>query len=117
MSVTERTIDATPEQVTEVLADGWNYADWVVGAVHIRSVDATWPHARSQVHHRVGAWPVTVNDSTEVISWDPDHALSLKARMWPFGEAIIRLTWQAASPGTCHVRMEEQLIGGPALAL
>jgi Polyketide cyclase / dehydrase and lipid transport len=117
MSVTERTINATPAQVTAVLADGWNYADWVVGAVHIRNVDPLWPQPGSRVHHRVGAWPLTINDTTEVISWDPGNSLLLKARAWPFGEATVRLTWHAESPGATQVRMEEQFVGGPALAL
>ncbi len=117
MSVTERSINADPAQITAVLADGWNYADWVVGAVHIRNVDPTWPQPGSRVHHRVGAWPLTINDNTEVISWDPDHSLLLRARLWPFGEATVHLTWQAADPATCRVRMEEQFVDGPALAL
>ena len=117
MSVTERTINATPEQITAVLADGWNYADWVVGAVHIRGVDSQWPQPGSRVHHRVGAWPLTINDNTEVISWDPDRSLALRARLWPFGEATVHLTWHADIRGTCRVQMEEQFVGGPALAL
>jgi hypothetical protein len=117
MSVTERTIDATPEQVTAVLADGWNYADWVVGAVHVRAVDATWPTPGSRVHHRIGAWPLTINDNTEVTSYQPGRLLELRARLRPFGEATVRMTWEPAGADGCRVRMEEQFIGGPAVAL
>ena len=43
----------------------------VVGAVHIRDVDTSWPSAGSQVHHKVGAWPVMIADATEVLACDP----------------------------------------------
>ena len=36
-------IDADPAQVYAVLADGWLYPLWVVGATHMRQVDAHWP--------------------------------------------------------------------------
>ncbi len=116
MSVNHRVLDATPLQVDAVLRDGWNYADWVVGAVHIRSVDDNWPAAGSKVHHRVGAWPLTINDNTEVISYEPASSLELRARLWPFGEATVRLDWSAAGSGQSRVRMEEQFVRGPALA-
>jgi hypothetical protein len=117
MSVNERVINATSAQITAVLADGWNYADWVVGAVHIRDVDPNWPQPGSRVHHRVGAWPLTINDNTEVMSYEPDRSLLLRARTWPFGEATVHLTWHETGAGACTVRIEEQFVGGPALAL
>ena len=33
----------TPDQVWEVLADGWLYPLWVVGATRMREVDDDWP--------------------------------------------------------------------------
>ena len=116
MSVNQRIIDATPERIDEVLRDGWNYADWVVGAVHVRDVDATWPMAGSKVHHRVGAWPLTLNDNTEVVSYQQDRSLELRARLWPFGEATVRLDWEPDGPERTRVRMEEYFVQGPALA-
>jgi uncharacterized protein YndB with AHSA1/START domain len=117
MSRTTKVIDATPEQIFAVLSDGWNYADWVVGAVHIRAVDATWPSAGSQVHHNVGAWPVMIADATEVLACDPTSHLALKARMWPLGEARVELTWQPTPTGRTRVVMTEEFTGGPLLAL
>jgi hypothetical protein len=117
MSVNERVINATPRDVDAVLRDGWNYADWVVGAVHIRSVDKAWPAPGSRVYHRVGAWPVMVSDNTEVVAYEPAEALQLRARLWPFGEATIRLDWAASGHDKCRVRMDEQFVQGPALAL
>jgi uncharacterized protein YndB with AHSA1/START domain len=117
MSRTIKDIDATPEQVYAVLSDGWNYADWVVGAVHIRAVDPTWPATGSHVHHKVGAWPLMIADATEVLACDPAGHLALKARMWPAGEARVELTWQPTSTGRTRVVMTEQFTGGPAVAL
>lgn len=117
MSVNERIIMATPQRIDAVLRDGWNYADWVVGAVHIRAVDANWPAPGSRVHHRLGAWPLTINDNTKVLGYEPDRALELLAHLWPFGEATVRLSWEPIDADSCRVRMEEQFVRGPVLAL
>lgn len=117
MAVTERTMKATPRQIDEALRDGWNFADWVVGAVHVRGVDPQWPQPGSNVQHRLGAWPLVINDATEVVAYEPEKRLDLRARLWPFGEAEVSLQWEQNSPGTCRVRMEEQFVHGPALTL
>jgi hypothetical protein len=117
MADTRSVIEATPDQVYAVLADGWNYADWVVGAVHIRAVDKGWPAPGSRVHHCVGAWPLTIADSTEVLSCDRTGSMTLKARMWPLGEATVRLDWRADGPNRTRVSMREEFASGPLLAL
>ncbi len=38
-----RRVDAPAEAVWSVLADGWSYANWVVGAARVRDVDPGWP--------------------------------------------------------------------------
>ena len=43
MSTRSRTIKATPERVWSVLADGWLYPLFVVGASRMRDVDEGWP--------------------------------------------------------------------------
>jgi hypothetical protein len=60
---------------------------------------------------------LTINDNTEVVAYDPGGALDLRARAWPFGEADVLLRWQESAPGSSRVRMEEHLVGGPAVAL
>ena len=66
MSTTSRTIAATPEQVWSVLADGWLYPLFVVGAARMRDVDETWPAVGARLHHSIGAWPLMIDDTTEV---------------------------------------------------
>jgi len=117
MSSTSALIDATPAQIFAVLSDGWNYADWVVGAVHVRAVDPQWPEAGSRVHHKVGAWPFMIADSTSVLASDPDGRLELKARLWPLGEAHVDIRWDAEDSGRTRVTINEQFADGPLLAL
>ncbi len=109
----ERHVDATVEAVWSVLADGWAYATWVVGASRIRAVDEGWPGKGTRIHHSVGLWPLLINDTTEVLSVREPTELVLKARGWPLGEAMILLDVQADSGETCTVSMVEDAVSGP----
>ena len=42
-TVVTRRVHAPADDVWSVLADGWRYANWVVGASRIREVDPQWP--------------------------------------------------------------------------
>ncbi len=107
-----RVIDAAPEQVFAVLADGWNYANWVVGAAHTRDVDSTWPAVGAALHHRVGPWPLHIEDATRVRAVVPDRMLELDAQLWPIGAARIRLELEPLGPARTRVRMAEKLLSG-----
>ncbi|MCU1690544.1 MAG: hypothetical protein JWN61_3087 [Pseudonocardiales bacterium] len=111
-AVVERDINAAPEAVQAVLSDGWLWAGWVVGASHIRDVDESWPTVGSKLHHRVGVWPVTIKDFTEVLEHDPDRLLVLRVRAWPVGEGQVRLELSGRDGGT-HVVMREKATAGP----
>ncbi|MFD5243954.1 SRPBCC family protein [Amycolatopsis sp. NPDC058340] len=111
------TVETSPERVFEVLADGWTYAAWVVGASHIRDVDKGWPARGTRIHHRVGSWPVLLDDITKVHVADPPRLLELEARAWPFGTARIRLELRETEPGTTEVLMSEHAIRGPGRVL
>ena len=43
MSTNVRSMNCSPEDVFAVLADGWLFPTWVVGASRMRDVDAAWP--------------------------------------------------------------------------
>ena len=103
---------ATLEQVWAVLADGWSYAGWVVGASRIRRVEGPWPAVGSRVHPSVGSWPVLLDDETEVLECDPPRRLVLQARGRPFGEARVSLQVQPHAGG-CTVSMLEDATHGP----
>jgi hypothetical protein len=89
MSVNYRLIHTSPERVFEVLANGWLYPSWVVGASRMRDVDDAWPLEGSRLFHSFGVWPFLINDSTSVLEWDPPRHMKVRARGWPIGEAFI----------------------------
>ncbi|GGL17330.1 SRPBCC family protein [Nocardia jinanensis] len=105
------------EDVFAILADGWLYGLWVVGATHIRKVDPGWPDTGSRIHHSVGGWPLTRNDTTEVLVVDAPHRLELGARLWPAGAARIRLNLIERRPDLTEVRMVERVYQGPGRLL
>jgi len=113
MSTNTRLVDATPDQVWQVLGDGWTYPLWVVGASRMRDVDKDWPEVGSQLHHSVGIWPLLLDDSTEVLESSPGVMLRLKARAWPGGEAEVVLRLRPQGVGT-EVVIEENAVSGPA---
>jgi uncharacterized protein YndB with AHSA1/START domain len=112
-STVSTTIDASTEDVWKVLADGWLYGLWVVGASRIREVDDTWPAPGSRIHHSVGTWPLVINDITEVLTCDPHSELVLQARAWPGGEARVHITVEK-SPAGAMVTIMEDASHGPA---
>ncbi|NUT48416.1 MAG: SRPBCC family protein [Saccharothrix sp.] len=105
-------VPTSVERVFAVLADGWSYAGWVVGATHIREVDPGWPGTGTRIHHSVGAWPLAVQDVTTVLDVDPPRMLELEARLWPFGAARIRFELTSTSGGA-EITMREQATRGP----
>lgn len=106
------TVPAPIEAVFAVLADGWGYASWVVGASRIRAADADWPAVGARIHHSIGPWPLLLQDTTTVVAVDPPKLLVLDARLWPLGKARVRFDLVAAEGGTL-VKMTEAAVTGP----
>ncbi|MFI6099801.1 SRPBCC family protein [Lentzea sp. NPDC051213] len=110
-------IDASIADVWNVLADGWSYAGWVVGASHIRAVDTGWPKPGTRIHHSVGPWPLVIQDTTEVVRCEAPGLLELDARLWPVGAARIAFTLRARSEAVTALRMTETVVRGPSAYL
>lgn len=108
-----RRVEATPADVFAVLADGWSFAGWVVGASHIRSVDVQWPAPGSRIHHSVGPWPMSIEDVTTVLAVEPGVMLEFEARMWPVGAARVRIEMRPSPGGGTEIRFAEELSRGP----
>ena len=112
--VITRRVHATTDAVWSVLADGWMYATWVVGASRIRAVQPHWPQLGSRIHRFFGVWPALIDDHTEVLECDPGRELLLKARGWPAGEAHVRIQITTGStPNSSIVSIAEDVTGGP----
>ena len=113
MSITKRVMATTPDRVWSVLSDGWLYPLWVVGASRIREVEDGWPAVGTRIHHSVGAWPLLIDDYTEVLFCEAERVIELRARAWPTGEASVRIRLTPLGDET-EVTIEEDVSSGPA---
>ena len=108
-----RAVTAPAEAVWAVLADGWQYATWVVGASRVRAVDEGWPAQGTRLHHSVGIWPALLSDSTVSEEAEEPHRLVLTARGWPLGEARVEIEIVPDGPESCTVSIAEDASSGP----
>ena len=116
-SVVSLEMEATPEEIFAVLADGYAYDDWVVGAKQIRAVDADCPAKGSQFHHAIGVGPIDIKDSSKVIEVDAPNRLVLSVRFRPAGTAVVELTMERIDDTRTRVVMKETPKSGAARAL
>ena len=110
ITVSHRTL-ARPEQVWEVLADGWTYAAWVVGASRIRAVEGGWPRTGSRIHHSVGTWPLLVSDETVVEACEPERLIRLRAKGKAMGQAVVEISLHDEG-GHTRIEMREDATQG-----
>jgi hypothetical protein len=113
MTEVQASVRASADRVFAELADGWAYVGWVVGASHIRDVDANWPEAGSKIHHQVGVWPLVIADNTESLACEPGRRLLMRARGWPLGEATVEILLDSQSPELTEVTLREAPTAGP----
>jgi uncharacterized protein YndB with AHSA1/START domain len=113
----QRVVDASPADVWAVLADGWLYPVFVVGAARMRAVDRTWPAPGARLHHSAGTWPLVLDDTTSVTACEPERRLELTARGWPAGQARITVELAPHPGGGTLVTMAEDASAGPGLAV
>jgi hypothetical protein len=73
------------------LADGYSYADWVVGTREIRDVEAGFPAPGTSLHYTVGRGPLRHTGHTKVTSVEPGECLELEVRAWPAAAIYILL--------------------------
>ncbi|MDG4766602.1 SRPBCC family protein [Solwaraspora sp. WMMD406] len=113
MAVVQRVIPTSPDRVFAVLGDGWTYSDWVVGTVHVRDVDDHWPRPGARLLHNAGPWPLSLADSSTVVSCDPPHELILRAGLWPLGAATVTFRLAPTEANGTRVSIDETFTGGP----
>lgn len=107
MAVKEIEVAATPRAVWDVLADPQAYAEWVVGTKHIRDADDGFPAPGTRIYHTVGAGPLSLSDSTQVVESEPLRRLVLDARLGPLGAAQVVIQLNEHEGGTTIVLAEE----------
>lgn len=106
MAINSRDTDCPPAVVWTALADGFCYADWVVGTSQIRDVDAAFPAPGARIHYTIGRGPFRHEGHTDVISVERGHRIHLEAHAWPLGAAKIELTVEALGDGS-RIHIEE----------
>ncbi len=106
MAHNEIDIGTVPERVFEVLSDPRSFARWVVGSREIRSADRDWPAVGTAFDHKVGLWPITLSDHSEVLEAEAPHSLRLLVKARPFTRAYVTLRVHPA-PGGSRVEMDE----------
>ncbi|MEJ3651856.1 SRPBCC family protein [Actinomycetes bacterium KLBMP 9759] len=117
LPATRHVTSASPDAVWAVLADGWSYPCWVVGAARMRSVSADWPAVGAVLNHSVGPWPAMIDDKTVVRRCEPSRLLVLRGRAWPVGEAEIVIELAPADGGGCEIVLREDAVAGPGTLL
>ena len=112
MSRNVRELACTPHDVFEVIANGWLFPAWVVGASRMREVDEAWPREGARLHHSFGAWPAVIDDVTVVERYDPPRLIVMRPKGWPLGEARVTIDVKPRGKG-CVVRIQEEAVAGP----
>ncbi|WP_344067133.1 SRPBCC family protein [Microbacterium pumilum] len=112
MSRNVRELACTPEDVFRVLADGWLFPSWVVGASRMREVDDAWPQTGTRLHHSFGVWPVLINDETLVEEYDRPRRMVMRPKGWPIGEARVTIDVKPRGDRSV-VSIREEAVAGP----
>lgn len=106
MAHNEIHIGVPPERVFAVLSEPRSFARWVVGSREIRRADPGWPTGGAAFDHRVGVWPFTLADNSEVVQCEPSRLLKLLVKARPFSRAYVTLTLKSSDGGT-RLSMDE----------
>lgn len=94
------------ESVFAVLSDPRSFARWVVGSKEIRRADPGWPAVGTAFDHKVGIWPISLSDHSEVVEARPTSHLKLLVKARPFSKAYVTLSLHQRAGGT-RVEMDE----------
>jgi Polyketide cyclase / dehydrase and lipid transport len=99
-------MDVPAASVFAVLSDPRSFARWVVGSKEVRRADPDWPAIGTAFDHKVGIWPISLSDHSEVIEATPPNLLKLLVKARPFSKAYVTLRLRPGACGTL-VEMEE----------
>jgi hypothetical protein len=112
VAVRHRLIQATPEAVWDVLADGDLYAEWVVGPSEVTPKDGQWPEVGATIAYEVRLGPLRLQNESVVRRCVPGSELELEAKAGRLGTA--RIAVELRSWGEqCLVIVDEHPLRGP----
>ena len=103
MALVRQTIRASPAAVWDVLIDPTTYPRWLIGAQEIRRVDDSWPAVDAAFHHRVGVWPVLIDDKSIIREVRRRKRLVLEVRATPAVRGVVRFDLEGAEQGRATV--------------
>lgn len=103
MALVRQRIQASPAAVWDVLIDPRTYPRWLIGAQEIRDVDDSWPAVDAAFHHRVGVWPVLIDDKSIIREVRRQQRLVLEVRATPAVRGVVRFDLEAAEQGRVTV--------------
>ncbi|MFJ6214759.1 SRPBCC family protein [Streptomyces sp. NPDC092296] len=113
MAVRHGLVRRTPQTVWSVLADGSQYAKWVVGTAETREADSHWPEVGSEIHYCVRLGPARLRNRTVVRVCEPPHRLELEAVAGPLGTARIAIQLMPWGNAETLVIVDEHPLRGP----
>ena len=95
-------IDASPDEVFDVLDEPYCYSEWVVGTAKIRGADDHWPAKGSSLYHQVGTKDddASIKDKSTILERDRPNKLVLDALARPAGIARVTLTVEPDGDGS-----------------
>lgn len=100
---------ASPDQVWRVLANGWLFPSWAIGATQVCKVDGDWPSADSRLQHAIGRGLFALRSETRVLASRPARMLKVLTEGWPSGGSELTVTVIPAETGT-SLRLEELVV-------
>jgi len=109
-------VEATVDDVFDVLRDPYSYSDWVVGTKEIVDADDSWPAVGSGFRFRVGAGPVGMRGTTRVLEFDDGRRLKLETKSLPLGTIVITMEAHDIGEGRSRVTLDESSSAMPLLS-
>lgn len=109
-------VNASVDDVFDVLRDPYSYSDWVVGTKQILDADESWPTVGSGFQFRVGAGPVGMRGITRVLDFDEGRRLRLETKSLPVGTIVITVETHDLGDERARVTLDESSSAMPLLS-
>ncbi|MFE6286385.1 SRPBCC family protein [Streptomyces sp. NPDC057877] len=112
MAVRHRLVQATPQAVWDVLADGSRYGEWVVGPSEVTPEGGQWPRVGATISYEIRLGPVRLRNVSVVRRCEPGSALEIEAKAGRLGTARIAIELRPWGEH-CLVIVDEHPLRGP----